>query len=210
MEFYDPQVNQKEVKILPKDYVQSVENMSATDFLKIYLETLRYQDPFNQTDISKSLDDMVKINQIKYFTEMKQFLESLKAWMNQMTFLNTATLIGKEFIFKTDVLDTIKRDKYYILSPENVDGAKVRIYDGDELIKEIKMDLKKGLNELDVSDLPKGQFSVKILSGDNEITGWQLGFKDKINAVSILNGDLYLEISEGNLISSDKIIYVGG
>lgn len=209
MDFYEPSVK-NEPTILPSDYVQSVDNMSAEDFLKIYLETLRYQDPFNQTDISKSLDDMVKINQIKYFTEMQQFLENLKAWMNQMTFLNTTTLIGKEFIFQTNTLDTIQRDSYYIISDEDYSNVKVRIYDGEELIKEITMDLKKGLNQIDVSELPNGQFTVKIFHGDIELTGWSLGFKDTVKAVGIMNGELTLDLSSGLMISSDRIIYAGG
>ncbi|HID66113.1 MAG TPA: flagellar hook assembly protein FlgD [Aquificaceae bacterium] len=209
MDFYEPSVK-NEPKILPSDYVQSVDNMSAEDFLKIYLETLRYQDPFNQTDISKSLDDMVKINQIKYFTEMQQFIENLKTWMNQVTFLNTATLIGKEFIFRTDTLDTIQRDTYYIISDENYSNVKVRIYDGEELVKEITMDLKKGLNQMDVSELPRGQFTIKIFHGDIELKGWSLGFKDTVKAVGIMNGELTLDLSSGLMIPSDRIIYIGG
>ncbi|GAB6066534.1 flagellar hook assembly protein FlgD [Aquifex pyrophilus] len=209
MDFYEPQEVNK-VKILPPDYVQDVSSMSAQDFLKIYLETLRYQDPFNQTDISKSLDDMVKINQVKYFTEMKQFLESLKLWMNQMTFLNTVNLIGKEFIFKTDILDTIKRDTYYIVSDDDKGEVSVRIYDGDEVIKEFRLELKRGINELDVSSLPDGQFTVKVFKEGNEVNGWVLGFKDSIKSVGIINNELILDLSSGVSVSSDRIIYVGG
>ena len=209
MDFYEPQEVSK-IKILPPDYVQDISNMSAQDFLKIYLETLRYQDPFNQTDISKSLDDMVKINQVQYFTQMKQFLESLKLWMNQMTFLNTVNLIGKEFIFKTDTLDTIKRDMYYIVSDSDKGEVSVRIYDGDEVIKEFKKEIKKGINELDVSSLPDGQFTVKIFKEGNEVRGWNLGFKDSIKSVGIINNELILDLASGVSVSSDRIIYVGG
>ncbi len=209
MDFYEPQEVSK-IKILPPDYVQDISNMSAQDFLKIYLETLRYQDPFNQTDISKSLDDMVKINQVQYFTQMKQFLESLKLWMNQMTFLNTVNLIGKEFIFKTDTLDTIKRDTYYIVSDSDKGEVSVRIYDGDEVIKEFKKEIKKGINELDVSSLPDGQFTVKIFKEGNEVKGWNLGFKDSIKSVGIINNELILDLASGVSVSSDRIIYVGG
>jgi len=79
MELYNQALKLESPKVLPKDYVQSVENLSASDFLKIYLETLRFQDPFNQTDLSKSLEDMVRIQQIQYFTDMKNFLSELKS-----------------------------------------------------------------------------------------------------------------------------------
>ena len=210
MEFYDASVKPKSPKILPEDYVQSVDNMSASDFLKIYLETLRFQDPFNQTDLSKSLEDMVRIHQIKYFTDMKQFLEDLKSWLNQMTFLNTATLIGKEFLFKAETLDTSKRDKYYLIADDDYENVKARIYDGDELVKEVELSLKKGVNEFDVSKLPKGNFSVEFVQEGVPVKGITLAFKDKIKSVGIINKELVLDLEAGGSVSADKIVYTGG
>lgn len=210
MEFYDPSVKPKTPEVLPRDYVQSVENMSVSDFLEIYLETLRFQDPFNQTDLSKSLEDMVRIQQIQYFTDMKTFLEELKGWLNQITFLNTATLIGKEFLFKTDTLDTIKRDQYYLISDESYESIKVRVYDGEEVIGEFEMSLEKGVNEFDVSELPDGQFQIEFLKEGIPIRGITLAFKDKVKSVGIINGDLVLDLESGVNVGTDKIVYVGG
>lgn len=210
MEYYDPALRPESPQVLPKDYVQSVENMSASDFLKIYLETLRFQDPFNQTDLSKSLEDMVRIQQIQYFTDMKTFLEELKGWLNQITFLNTATLIGKEFLFRTDTLDTIKRDTYYLISDGDYEDVKVRIYDGEELVKEIEISLKKGVNELDVSELPEGQFRVEFLRNGLPVEDIVLAFKDSVKAVGIINQDLVLDLASGISVGADRIVYVGG
>ncbi len=210
MEFYEQKVRPDTPKVLPKNYVQSVENMSASDFLKIYLETLRFQDPFNQTDLSKSLEDMVRIQQIQYFTNMKSFLNELKGWLNQITFLNTATLIGKEFLFKTDTLNTIKRNVYYLISDDNYENIKVRIYDGDELVREMEISLKKGVNKFDVSKLPKGEFRVEFLKEGLPVKGITLAFKDKIKAVGVINKDLVLDLDSGISVNADKIVYVGG
>ncbi len=197
-------------RIVGPDYVQSFDTMSANDFMKIYLETLKFQDPFNQQDLSKSIEDVVRLNQIKFYTEMKFFMEDFKAWMNQMTFMQTIKLIGKEFIFATDTLDTVKGGDYYILSGEKVQGVTIRIYDGDDLIKEINVDLEVGLNKIDIADLPKGQFSVKVFKEDYEISGWQLGFKDKVQSAGIVNGDLMLDLLSGGQVSASQIIYTGG
>ena len=210
MEFFEPSIKPQDPRVLPKDYIQSVENMSASDFLKIYLETLRYQDPFNQTDLSKSLEDMVRIQQIQYFTNMKTFLDELRGWLNQMTFLNTATLIGKEFLFKTDTLDTIKRDTYYLISDDNYDSIKVRVYDGDELVREIEISLEKGVNEFDVSELPEGQFRVEFVKEGLPVEGITLAFKDSVKAVGIINQDLVLDLASGISVGADRIVYVGG
>ena len=204
------EVRPPQPRVVGPDYVQSFDTMSAEDFMRIYLETLRFQDPFNQQDLSKSLEDMVKLNQIRFYTDMRLFMEGFTAWMNQITFLQTINLIGKEFVFATDTLDTIKGGEYYILSGERIEGVKVRIYDGDEIVKEIEMDLEKGLNAIDISDLPRGQFTVKIFKGDLEITNWQLGYKDTVKSAGIVNGELILDLLSGRQASASDIIYTGG
>ncbi len=107
MNVYD--VKPKEPKLLPPDYTQGVDNITSEDFLKIYMETLKYQDPFQQQDLSKMLDDMVKLNQVKYFNDVRGFLEGLKGWLNQMTMLSSLALIGKEIVFATDKVWTPSR-----------------------------------------------------------------------------------------------------
>ncbi len=198
-------------KVVGPDYVQSFDNLSAEDFMRIYLETLRFQDPFRQNDVSKAIEDTVRLNQIKFYTDMKQFLDSLTAWFNQMTFLQSLNLIGKSFVFRTDTIDTLKGGEYYILSGERVEGVKVRIYDGEDLVKEIPMDLQRGLNPIDISGLPKGQFTVKVFKGDFELTtGWDLGFKDSVKAAGIVNGDLMIDLLSGRQVPASQIIYSGG
>lgn len=198
-------------KVVGPDYVQSFDNLSAEDFMRIYLETLRFQDPFRQNDISKAIEDTVRLNQIKFFTDMKRFVDSITAWLNQMTFMQALNLIGRSFLFKTDLLDTVKGGEYYILAGERMEGVTVRIYDGEELVKEIRIDLKKGLNPIDISDLPKGQFTVRVFKGDFEVTeGWDLGFMDTVKAAGIINGELMIELLSGRQVPASKIIYSGG
>ena len=203
-------VKPPEPKIVGPDYVQSFDNMSANEFMKIYLETLKFQDPFKQQDLSKSLEDVVKLNQVKFYTDMKGFMDNFVAWMNQVTFMQTINLIGKEFVFASDTLDTVKGGEYYILSGERVRGVTAKIYDGEELIKEVEIDLERGLNLLDTSVLPKGQFTVKLFKGDYELPGWQLGFKDAVKSAGIVNGELMLDLLSGRQVSSSQIIYTGG
>ncbi len=207
----DPRYDVKptEPRIVGPDYVQSFDNMSANDFMKIYLETLKFQDPFRQQDLSKSLEDVVRLNQVKFYTDMKLLLDSITAWMNQMTFMQTVNMIGKDFVFSTDVLDTVKGGEYYILSGERVRGAVLKIYDGDEVIREVKLDLDRGLNALDISDLPKGQYTVKLFKGDYELPGWQLGFLDTVRSAGIVNGELMLDLLSGRQVSASQIIYTG-
>jgi len=118
-------------------------------------------------------------------------------------------MIGREFVFGTDVLDTVKGGDYYILSGERVRDVVLKVYDGEEVIREIELDLERGLNPVDISDLPKGQFKVKLFKGDYELPGWQLGFMDTVRSAGIVNGELVLDLLSGRQVSASQIIYTG-
>ncbi len=198
-----------EPKIVGPDYVQSFDNMSAEDFMKIYLETLKFQDPFRQQDISKSVEDVVRLNQIKFFTDTKSFMETFTAWMNQLSFMQSVNLIGKSLVFATDTVDTSSGNDYYLLSEEEIKGIRVRFIQEGEIVKEVSLDLQKGLNRLDLTGLPAGRFTVQIEKDGADLSGIRLGFKDTVRSIGILGGKLTLELGSGIQVSSDQIIYVG-
>jgi flagellar basal-body rod modification protein FlgD len=200
----------QEPKILPPNYAPGVDNLTSEDFLRIYIETLRYQDPFQTQDLSKMLDDMVKLNQVKFFNDIRSFTESLKALFNQSTLISSLSLVGKDVIFSTEGVNTVKGGQYYLLSPENISQATVKFFDGDQVVKEIKIDLKKGLNELNLDGLPKGQFRVKVFKDGLEYPNVQLGIKGSIKAAAVMNGQLLFELLDGSMMDPSKIIYLGG
>lgn len=204
------QIKPPEPKVVSKDYTQGVDNLTSDDFLKIYMETLRYQDPFEQRDFSKMLEDMARLNEIRHFNDMRNFLEGLKGWFNQMTFLSSLSLIGKDFVFSAQEIDTLKGGEYFLLSPEDLKGVSVKFMDGEDVVKEYKLDIKRGLNPLDLSDLPKGQFGVKVFKDGLELKDLSLGFKSKIVSVGILKGELVFELESGRIVSPSDIIHSGG
>ena len=197
-------------KVLPSNYTTGIDNLTSDDFLKIYMETLRYQDPFQQQDLSKVLDDMVKLNQVRFFNDMRSFTKGIKALLNQATLISSFSLVGKDAIFSTDGVDTLKGGQYYILSPEELNDATVKFMEGDAVVKELRIDLRKGLNELDLSDLPSGKFEVKAYKDGLEYPHVQIGMKGTIKAAYVLNGEMLFEVSDGSLLDPAKIIYVGG
>jgi len=200
----------QEPKVLPPNYTPGVDSLTSEDFLKIYMETLRYQDPFQTQDLSKMLDDMVKLNQVRFFNDMRSFTEGLKALFTQSTLISSLSLVGKDVIFSTEEVDTVKGGQYYLLSPENISQATVKFFDGDQVVKEIRIDLRKGLNELNLDGLPRGQFQVKVFKDGLEYPNVQLGIKGSIKAAAIMGGQLLFELLDGSMIDPSKIIYLGG
>lgn len=199
-----------EPKILPKNYTQGIDNLSSEDFLKIYMETIKYQDPFQPQDFSKMLEDMTKLNQVRYMNDMKTFIEGLKGWFNQITLLSSLNLVGKEFVFSADRLDTMNGGQYYLISSEEIKGATLKIMDGDEVVKEINIDINRGLNPIDISDLPRGQFDIKLINNGLPVEGVNLGYLAKVKSVNVLDGELLFELENGELVSPSRLIYAGG
>lgn len=119
-------------------------------------------------------------------------------------------MVGKDAIFSTGEVNTVKGGQYYLLSPENISQATVKFFDGDQVVKEIKIDLKKGLNELSLDGLPKGQFRVKVFKDGLEYPNVQLGIRGSIKAAAVMNGQLLFELLDGSMIDPSKIIYLGG
>jgi len=200
----------QEPKVLPPNYTPGVDSLTSEDFLKIYMETLRYQDPFQTQDLSKMLDDMVKLNQVRFFNDMRSFTEGLKALFTQSTLISSLSLVGKDVIFSTEEVNTVKGGQYYLLSPKNISQATVKFFDGDQVVKEIRIDLRKGLNELNLDGLPRGQFQVKVFKDGLEYPNVQLGIKGSIKAAAIMGGQLLFELLDGSMIDPSKIIYLGG
>ncbi len=199
-----------EPKVVPSNYTQGMDNLSSEDFLKIYMETLKYQDPFQPQDLSKMLDDMTKLNQVRYMNDMKGFMEGLKGWFNQITLLSSLNLVGKDFVFATDRIDALKGGQYYLLSSQDIRGATLRIMDGDDVIKELQVDINKGLNPINIDDLPRGQFSIKLLKNGMPVDGINLGVMGRVKSVSISGNELLFELENGELVSPSRLIYAGG
>ena len=197
-------------KVLPPNYTPGVDSMSSEDFLKVYLETLRYQDPFQAQDLSKMLDDVVKLNQVRFFNDIRSFTEGIKALFNQSTLISSLSLVGKDVVFSVDEVSTLKEGKYTLLSSEDINDVVVKFMDGDTVVKELRMDLKKGLNELSLDGLPGGQFKVKIYKDGMEYPYVQVGLRGVIKAAAVINGELLFELADGSLLSPSKIIYIGG
>lgn len=142
--------------------------------------------------------------------DMKTFIEGLKGWFNQITLLSSLNLVGKEFVFSADRLDTMNGGQYYLISSEEIKGATLKIMDGDEVVKEINIDINRGLNPIDISDLPRGQFDIKLINNGLPVEGVNLGYLGKVKSVNVLDGELLFELENGELVSPSRLIYAGG
>ncbi len=104
----------------------------------------------------------------------------------------------------------MKGGQYYLISSEEIKGATLKIMDGDEVIKEVNIDINRGLNPINLSDLPKGQLDVKLFRNGLPLEGVSLGYLGKVKSVNVLSNELLFELESGELVSPSRLIYVGG
>ncbi len=71
---------------------KSAASMNSTDFYKLLIAELRYQDPFQPMDNSKMVEQVANIRNIESSTSMTSALESVT---RQQNFGTAASLIGK-------------------------------------------------------------------------------------------------------------------
>ncbi|ADC88984.1 flagellar hook capping protein [Thermocrinis albus DSM 14484] len=199
----------EKVRILPPNYTQGVDNLSPQDFLKIYLETLRFQDPFQQQDLSKMLDDMVKLNQVKFFNDVRNTLENLKDLTLQMTLAAGLSVLNREvYVSSEDIIPN--GATYYLMSDRDIKGAVVQFTNDRGDVKTIRMDIEKGVNVLSTEALSEGTWKVNVLYGGEQVQGVSLLVKDKVRSVELMGGQVMLELYKGGNVPITKLVRVEG
>jgi flagellar basal-body rod modification protein FlgD len=144
--------------------------MGQDDFLQVLLANFKYQDPFETQDISKFIDNTVKLRELEI---MNNFENSVKALNDNNTlFLNSANLIDKNIVYKGDRL-YIEDGKAYVefSVKENADEAEVYIYDdnGQKIAEESFRDLKVGKKytfELENIEVEDGYYNVSVVANN--------------------------------------------
>jgi flagellar hook assembly protein FlgD len=183
-------------------------NISTEEFLKIYLKMLELQDPTEPLNVKDMIQQNYQLQQISFLTRLEQTMKTLT--QNQvLNYITQASfLIGKKVVFKTDTITNTDKS-YVLISPESYQGVQISIVDKDtgKTVKSYKTDLKEGLNELDVSDLPVGNYTVEVTYNGQLIDKVLLGEETVVNYISLAGNEPVLGTSSGEKPLKD-VIYV--
>ena len=173
-------------------------NISTEDFLKIYLKMLQLQDPTKPMEIKDMVQMNYQLQQIRFMTNLDNTFNSLIK-NQQLDFITQAAfLIGKNAVLKTKEI-TNPSAHYVLVSPQDYSNVTVSIVDkiSGKVVKEFSTDLKEGVNPLDTSDLPPGQYTVSVGKDGQNLTNVLLGIKEKVSYVSLVNNQPVLGTQNG-------------
>jgi len=192
-------------------YVDSNYNpydISTEDFLKIYLKMLELQDPTEPIKIEDMINQNYQLQQISFLTRLEETMQSLASAQKLGYVTQAGFLIGKNVVLKeNEITDTSLN--YVLLSPEDYGSVEVTITDKNsgDVVKTEQLTLSKGLNNLDISDLPPGDYEVSVTQNGEPIRDVILGVSGVVEYISLVNGEPVLGFPFGEKPLKD-VVYI--
>ncbi|SMC09293.1 flagellar hook assembly protein FlgD [Nitratiruptor tergarcus] len=160
----------KEIKVYDANYDNS--QIDQEGFLKVLLTSFQYQDPFEAQDITKFIDNTVKLRELEV---MKNFEDSVNALNNNNTlFMNATNLIGKKVLYEGDNT-FVQNGKSEVQFSLKKDANHAVVYlsneEGDIVAKKEYSDLKaneKYIFEVDDETIEDGYYRVSVVAKEGE------------------------------------------
>ena len=202
----------KEIEVFDANYDRS--EMDQEGFLKVLLTSFQYQDPFETQDISKFIDNTVKLRELEV---MRKFEDSVAMLSNNDTlFLNTTNLIGQKVLYRGDET-YVEGGKSEVLFQLQKDAPQATLYfydeEGEVIAQKSFRDLKANQKysfELDDPQIADGYYKVSVVAkdGDEPIEA-EIFSSAKVTGVK-KDGSNILALFEKGEIGINDIEKIGG
>jgi len=199
-------INNNSIQYVDKNY--DPYNISTEDFLKIYLTMLQNQDPTQPMNVKDMVQMNYQLQQIRFMTNLDTTLNSILQ-NQQLNFITQAAfLIGKEVVLKTNEIDN-PTENYVLISPQDYSNVSVSIIEKNsgKVVKQYTTDLQKGINNLDLKDLPAGEYLVSVTYNGQTLNDILLGLKENVSYVSLVNNQPVLGTESGEYSLKD-VVYI--
>ncbi len=200
------------IKIFDANYDNS--EMDQEDFLKVLLAQYQYQDPFETQDVSKLIDDTVKLQELKVMQEFEDSVNMLNS--NDTLFFNTTNLIDKTVLYEGDLTYVSNGTTEVEFIPNSdADQAILYLYDQEGQIistqefRDVKADTSYTftLNDPEVAD---GYYQVSVVAKlNNEPITTTIYSTALITGIE-KDGNEILAIYEEGAIPISSIERIGG
>ena len=183
-------------------------NISTQDFLKIYLKMLELQDPTKPMDVKEMVQMNYQLQQVRFMTNLDGTLHSLLQ-NQQLGFITQASfLIGKNVVLRTEEI-TNPSAHYVLVSPQDYSQVTVSIINKNtgEVVHQYTTDLHSGINELNTSNLPAGEYLVSVSHNGQNLNNVLLGVRERVSYVSLVNNQPVLGTQNGEYPLSN-VVYI--
>lgn len=205
-------VNTGKPKVVDANYDNS--KMSNSDFLKVLLTDLQWQDPLNAKDISDFLDNTVKLRQMESLDSFQKLADALSKFTNSI--LTASSLIGKKVKYEgnqTYVENGKSQIEFKLEAPASLVKVSIIDQNGNVVEENTFKDLKGNTiypYEINNTNLQNGYYRVSISAVDSQgkDVSYTLYSTGIVNSVyKDENGSISAKIAN-NPVSMDKILEI--
>ncbi|WP_028950663.1 flagellar hook assembly protein FlgD [Sulfurihydrogenibium subterraneum] len=199
-------------KIVDTNYDNS--KMSNSDFLKVLLTDLQWQDPLNAKDISDFLDNTVKLRQMESLDGFQKLTDALSKFTNSI--LTASSLIGKKVKYEgnqTYVENGKSQIEFKLDSPASLVKVSIIDQNGNVVEENTLKDLNGNTTypyQINNNNLSNGYYKVIISAKDSQgkDVSYTLYSTGIVNSVyKDENGSISAKIAN-NPVSLDKILEI--
>ncbi len=183
-------------------------NLKTEDFLKIYLKMLELQDPTDPLNVEDMIQQTYLLQQISFLTNLEETMQSIIDTQRLSYITQASFLIGKNVVFQEKTI-TDPSANYVLLSPQDYSGVEISIIDANtgKVVKTYSADLKKGINALDLSDLPAGEYTVTVSRDGENLNDVILGLEGTVQYISLAGDEPVLGLPFGERPLKD-VVYI--
>lgn len=205
-------VNTGKPKVVDANYDNS--KISNSDFLKILLTDLQWQDPLNAKDISDFLDNTVKLRQMESLDSFQKLADALSKFTNSI--LTASSLIGKKVKYEgnqTYLENGKSQIEFKLEAPASLVKVSIIDQNGNVVEENTFKDLKGNTiypYEINNTNLQNGYYRVSIsaLDSQGKDVSYTLYSTGIVNSVyKDENGSISAKIAN-NPVSMDKILEI--
>jgi len=189
--------------------------MSNSDFLKVLLADLQWQNPLDAKDITDTINNTVKLREIELMDKFSKALDSFSNGGNSL--LSVANLIGKKIMYEGNqtYFQNGKSDiQINLESPASSISINILDQNGNLVDSKELTNIGNQTNinyTLQNSSLPDGYYTVQITAKDSNGNNINANLLSSavVEKISKQNNNIMVGFNN-NFISLDKIMEIGG
>lgn len=183
-------------------------DIKTKDFLKIYLKMLQLQDPTEPLKIEDMIQQNYLLQQISFLTNLEETMRSIIEAQRLSYITQASFLIGKNAVFQEKMVKDPAAG-YVLLSPQDYSGVEVSVINTHtgKVVKTYSTDLKKGINSLDLSGLPAGEYRVTVSYNGKILKDVILGLEGTVQYISLTGNEPVLGLPFGERLLKD-VVYI--
>lgn len=203
-----------QVKVVGPDYDNS--KMTKSQFLKVLLATIEWQDPLQAENISDFINNSVKLREMEVLNSFENSVGELKSSLKSTELFYATSFIGRRVLYrgdKTYVKDGKGELSFELKEPASYVEVVIKDSNGNVVDRKDFSDLSSGSYpvEIDNPSLQDGYYTVSVLAKDSNGNNIDVDLESYalIDGVRKKEDGVYLTTSFDQ-IPLENVIGIGG